>query len=505
MSRAVLFHDDSRRKLLKGLDLCAEAVGGTLGPKGKNAFIEQQYQNLITNDGATIAANIELEDKFENMGAGIIKNASNQTNDDCGDGTTTTAVLTQAIVHEALNRPENPMEIRESLNEACKEAVELLKKQSVPVKPEDLGAVALISAENKEIADMIIEIIGKLGDKAVINIEDSRTFENSVEVVPGYDAPVGFVSPYFINDQKTGKANFENVHVLVSEKKMNNLVDLQPIAEIFKQEKIGQCVFVCQDIDESLIGVLVRNNLQGIFKSVVIRAKGEILDDIAGAVGATSVSDANGVNFQNIKLSDLGKVESVSVSANKSVFLGNKVSGTLRAAELEGQAETEENWYRKAKLKDRAAKLRGGVGVIKIGAHTDFERDYLKLKAEDAVKAVQAAMEEGVVEGGGMAWWRISAQMNSSLGGQILNKALKSPLIKIIENAGQEYADVVYNLSFKGSNQGYDAKRNQMWNLFEQGIIDPTKVERCALENAVSAAGAFLTSFVSITNIPEKK
>lgn len=500
MAKSILFHQDARDKMLVGINKVCEAVSGTLGPKGRNAFIERPYQNLITNDGVTIANSIELEDKFENLGAHIVKNASSQTNDDAGDGTTTTAVLLKAIIDEAANSKDNPIELRESLNQAAKLAVGMLKERSRPVKDEDLFSVAFSASENEEIARLVVDLIKKLGDKSVINVEDAKTFETNCEIVNGYDAPVGFMSPYFVSDPKTGKAVFEDTPVLVSKKKIGSLIDLKRIWDIFEREGVGKCVLVVEDIDPSVLGVLAMNKVQGKFQTVVIKAHGEILDDIEGAVGATAISDEHGITFTNIMFEHLGKADKVVVDAHKSLFLGN-MSGALRATELDTLAETEENEYRKKKLKDRAAKLRGGIGTLRIGAHTDYERDYLKLKAEDTIKAVQAALEEGIVEGGGLTWWAISKMMPSkTIGEQILQKALRVPFRTILENAGQDARIVEEKVK-----EGYNAKTGQYVNMYEAGIVDPAKVERCALENAVSAAGTFLTSFVAITENEEKK
>lgn len=489
--------------MLKGLNICADAVSGTLGPKGRNAFIEQKFENMITNDGATIAANIELPDKFEDLGARIIRNVSSQTNDDAGDGTTTTALLTQSIIHESVECSENPMAIRASLIEAKDRVVELLKSKSHPASKEELLSVALISSENEKIGKSILELVDKLGENAVINIDDSKTFETYSEVQSGYDASVGFISPYFINDKNTGRAVFENVHVLVSEKKISNLIDFQRLAQQFEDNHIGQCVIVCDDIEDSMVGFFATNKIKGIFQSVVIKAHGEMLEDIEGATGATAIADRNGVNFQNIRLEHLGKADRVVVDQKKSLFIGKSVAGSLRATELDKQAENETNDYRKKKLRDRAAKLRGGIGTIRIGASTDFERDYLKLKAEDAVKAVQAAIEEGVVEGGGMALWEIANELpGDTIGEKILKSSLTAPLRKILDNAGADYGVISLSLT-KGV--GYDAKEGKIINLKESGIVDPIKVERCALENAVSAASTFITAFVAITENEEPR
>ena len=504
MSNQVKFGKEATEAILRGLDIVADATACTIGPKGRNVFIQGVYENEITNDGVTVANAIELEDKFEDLGSEIIRNVSAKMDEDVGDGTTTAVILTQSIIHECLKRPENPMAIRESLKEAGREAVTLLKEKSIRAKPEDLASVALISTEDAEIASMITELHAKLGDSAVINVEDSKTFESSYEMIAGYDAPVGFLSRHFITDKAAGKAILEDAVVLVSEKKISSFTDIRKIAKEFEDKNITRSVIVCDDIDDSMLGFFAANSVNGVQKSIVIKAHGEILEDIAGATGATAVGDRHGVNFHNINASHLGHVDRAVVDANKSLFLGSSISGAIRAAELEGMAEAEENIYRKQKLKDRAAKLRGGVGVLRIGANSDKERTYLKRKAEDGIKAVQAAKEEGIVEGGGMALWRIASELpRETVGQQILGKSLQAPLRKIIENAGRDYSEVMQYLVDVES--GYDAKRDLPVKMVNDGIVDPTKVERMAFLNAISAASQFITSFAAIVDSPEPK
>lgn len=498
MSKNVSLDKKAIESVVKGLDIAADCVSGTLGPQGLNVFIDDPITPKISNDGATIADNIVLEDKLENVGAYIIRNVSSQTNDDVGDGTTTTAVLTQSIVHECLKRPENPVEIRDSLKQAGNKILKILSKKSVQIKKEEIEKVALISAENKELAKLITEIINKLGEKAVINIEDSKTFATEYEIVDGYEAAVGFMSPHFITDKKLARAVYEDIPVLVSERKIANIQDITPIFEQFKEQKISSCVIVCEEIDDAMLGIFVVNKNMGMFNALVIRANGPLLKDIAGSVGATMVSDSTGVNFSNIKTEHLGKAKKVVCDANKTLFLGNGISAKLYAKELENQADNEPNMYIANKLKERIAKLRGGIAVLKIGAPTDFEREYLKFKAEDAVKAVQAALAEGIVEGGGMTFWRIAMEMKpKTIGEEILKRSLQSPFKKIIENAGKDYAEIVKNMP---DSQGYDAKNNIYTDLIKNGIIDPTKVERCALENSISASSTFITTFAVITD-----
>ncbi len=497
------FRKEAVEKMLSGLDKAANAVGGTLGPKGLNVYIDDPYIPKITNDGATISRHITFKDKLENAGAYLIKNTSNQTNDDAGDGTTTTSVLTQAIVHECVKRPENAMMIKESLKIAGDSVLKTLASRAIKIGKKDIEKVALISAENPELAKLITEIIERLGEKAVINVEDSKTFATEYEIVDGYEAPVGFMSPHFINDKKTGKAVFTEVPVLVVDKKIANIQDIATIFDQFKKEQINQCVIVCDDIDDSILGLLVMNKNMGTFNSLVIRATPVTLKDIEGATGATAISSSTGVTFQNVKLEHLGKARKVVCDAGKTLFLGDGIASKLYAEELERALDNEPNMYIQNKIKERVARLRGGIAVLRIGAPTDLEREYLKYKAEDAVKATQAALEEGIVEGGGMALWRIASELTpKTVGEEILKKALTSPLKKIIENAGKDYAEVIKNMP---DGDGYDAKNDKYVDMIEAGIIDPAKVERCVVENSVSASSTFITTFAVISLIDDPK
>jgi chaperonin GroEL len=495
MSKKVSFNKEALDPIIKGLDIVSDAVIGTMGPKGRNAYLMSEIPQ-ITNDGFTVAKNIFLENKEEDAGAYIIRNLTGQQNDVVGDGTTTVACLAKNIIHECLKRPENPMEIKESLKEASDKILKLLSAKSIKVKKEDVEKVAMISAENTEISKIITEIVNKLGEKAVINVQDSRTFATEYEIVDGYEANVGFMSPHFVND-KSGKAIYNDIPVFVSQKKISNIQDISPLFNLFKENNITSCVIVCEDIDDSMLGLLVRNKAMGVFSSLVIRATGPLLKDIEGEVGATAVSSETGINFADVKIEHLGKAKKIVCDANKTLFLGDGISAKNYANILEQQAENETNMFIREKLEERINKLRGGIAILKIGAPTDLERDYLRLKAEDAVKAVQAALEEGVVEGGGMALWRIADEMNpKTIGEEILKKALKSPLQTIIRNAGKDYTEITKKLM---ENVGYNAKTDEFVNMLETGIVDPTKVERCALENAVSAVGTAITSFCLLT------
>lgn len=496
---------------MAGFDKVADAVVGTLGPRGRNVFIDDAMAPKITNDGATISQYIILPDKVENMGANIVRNTSAQTNDDAGDGTTTTAVLLQAIVHQCINRPENPMEIEGSLKESAEKIIKLLKKQAVEIDPKDVDRVAMISAdgsstaENKQIAQIVTAIIGKIGEDAVITVEDSRTSETEYEIVEGYEAGVGFMNQVFVNDPKRARAVMNNVPVLVTEKKIASIGDLANIFGQFKQEGITEAVIVCEDIEAPILGVLAGNKMSGNFSSVVIRATGDTLKDIEAVVGAKRISDSNGISFLTFDVKKhLGKVKKIVSDSNKTLFIPhNTSSATQHANFLQKFADAEPNMYIKERLNKRISQLRGGVAVIKVGAHTDFEREFLKLKAEDTIKAVKAALEEGIVEGGGMALWRIAQSLKpKTIGDDILKKALTAPLRKIIENAGKDYAEIISNMP---KEMGYDAKKGVYVEMIKEGIIDPAKVERCALQNSVSAAAKFITVFCTISDVEPKE
>ena len=505
MSKKITTGKEVFNKVVSGLNIVANSVASTLGPKGRNAYLYSidPIQTKITNDGASIANNIVLQDPEEDSGAFIIRNVSAKTLDDCGDGTSTTTVLTQSIVNECIKRPESPIEIRQSLKEASEKILKILSKKSIPLKKEDIGKVALISSEDKNLAGKITEIVHKLGEKAVINVEDSKTFETDYEIVEGYEAQVGFTSPHFITDKKTSKAVYDDIPVLCSEKKISNVQDISPIFELFKAQGINKCVIVAEDFDDSILGMLVMNKNMGTFSSLVIRATGPLLADIAGSVGANIISDSTGITFQNFQLESLGNAKKIICDANKTVFIGDKDVSNDYINDLEAMAEGEPNMFTQRTMCSRVAQLRGGIAILRIGAPTDTERGYLKDKADDAVKATLCALEEGIVEGGGMTFWRISQELGEkTIGEQILKKSLRAPLRKIIENAGKDYTEIVSGLTL---GEGYDAKNNTYVNLIEEGIIDPTKVERCALENAVSTASQLITVETLTTDIKDEK
>lgn len=496
------FRSEMLEKMLKGMDTVAEAVGRTLGPKGTNVFIDNAVNPKFTNDGASIAHEITLPDKVENAGAWVARNACAQTNDDAGDGTTTTVVLLKAIVDECLKRPENKTQVMQSLMEAKQKALILLKKQAKPISQKEIINVARISAENEQLAQLVTEVVKKVGSKAVVTVEDRKDgFESDYQIVQGYEAHVGFMSPYFRNDKDKPRAVYSHIPVLCTAKKLGTVNDLKFFEKLAK-ENINELVVVAEEIEPQILGIFVATKMSGKMNLLVIKATGPLLEDIAAATGATLVADDTGVNFENLDVKHLGKADKIICEEKKTVFTSGATSAKKQADRLEAFAKANPNMFEAKKLRERAAKLRGGIAIIRIGAYTDSERNYLKDKADDTVHAVQAALEEGVVAGGGMALYGLSTKLGSkTIGEQILTHAFKAPLRRIVENAGKDYAEVIKNLG----EQGYDAKNDRYVDCFSAGILDPHRVERAAVENAVSTAAHFITAHASITDHEEKK
>lgn len=497
--KQLLFDKEVFEKLLVGLDETANAISGTLGPKGRNVMIDDSILPHITNDGSTIAGSISYTDKFKNLGSWVVRNTSAQTNDDAGDGTTTTAVLLQEIIHQSLKRPENPMEIKNSLQASCRNIISKLKESSKSIDIDEVKKVALISSENEEIAEIVTDIIKKVGADGVIVVEESKTFETSSEVQNGYEANVGFVSPHFANDSTGTKAEYDNVLVLVAQKKISTVLDIKPLFDQMDKAGKREIVFVCEEIDPSILGLLVVNKMNGLLNVVVIKTSGTNLDDIAATVGATIISDSNGIGFDKLDISQhLGHADKVICTEKRTLFVAKTEQGEHLANRLKAETSISNNQYEKEMLLKRVAKLTGGIAVIKIGAATDLERVYKKHKTDDTVAAVKAALQEGVVEGGGMAFWKIAQELEEdTIGNAILKKSLIKPLKKICENAGKDYTEIVRKMP-KG--MGYDAKNDKYVDMIKADIIDPTKVERVSLENAVTNAAVFITTHCAIVD-----
>lgn len=502
--KQVSFDTEALDGMLKGMRTVTTAVGKTIGPCGTNVFVDNASTPRFTNDGARIAHEITLPNKLENAGAWVARNACGQTNDDAGDGTTTTLVLLQAVVDECLKRPENKTQVMHSLLEAKKKALDLLKKQSKTITQKDVLSVARISAENEELAQLVTDVVKKVGSKAVVTVEDRQDgFESDYKLVQGYEAHVGFMSPYFRNDPTRARAVHTDIHILVTRRKIGNLNDITEISKVLESAKISNLVIVGEEIDEKMVGVFVRTNMTGAMNLLAIKATGPLLEDIAAATGATLIDDETGITFETMDKSHLGFAAKVICDEKNTIFTSGATSAVKHAKRLEAFAAENPNQFEAKRMKERAQKLRGGIAVIRIGAHTDAERNYLKDKAEDTIHAVQSALEEGVVEGGGISLYRIAASLSGkSVGEDILRNALKAPIRQIVANAGKDYAEVISGLT---QGKGYDAKKDCYSDFFKEGILDPTRVERCAMENAISTAAHFITTHCAIVEHIEPK
>jgi len=504
MEKQVNFDKQALEGMLRGIKIVAKAVGKTIGPKGTNVFIDDAVRPRFTNDGASIAHHITLPDKLENAGAWVARNACGQTNDDAGDGTTTTVVVLESTIDECLARPENKTIVMQSLMEAKNKVLNLLKKQARPITQKEVISVARISAENEELAQLITEVVGKVGSKAVITVEDRLDgAESDYKLVQGYEAHVGFMSPYFRNDPQKARAIHQDIPVLCTAKKMGIISDLK-MFEQFEKEHINSLVIVAEEIDPQILGIFVATHMSRKMNLLVIKAQGVLLEDISAATGATLISDETGITFENFDAKEhLGLAKKVICEEKKTVFMSGAVSAEKHAKRLLALAEGNPNQFEAKKLRERAAKLKGGIAVIRIGAHTDAERNYLRDKADDTVRSVQSALEEGVVAGGGSALYRVAAQLgDKSVGDQILKRTLTAPLRQIVQNAGKDYSEIIKNLP---EAQGYDAKEDRYCDFFKEGILNSLKVERCAVENAVSTAAHFITTHCAITDYAETK
>lgn len=487
--REIIFNP--KEELLKGLNKAADVIGLTLGPKGRNVFLWDDMTPRVVNDGATIAKEACVSSNpIENSGMWFVRNASSQSADDAGDGTTTTAVLLKSIVKESLKY--DPTEAARSLLDVYPKILKKIKGKKMA--DEEIEHVALVSAEHEGLAKVISKIVKERGKDLLFLVEDNRESEDiTVESVQGYEAHVGWALPIFITDRARARAVHEDMPVLVSEKKIANLSEIKPIFDQMAANNMNKLCIVCFDIDEAMLGVFAATHLQRRMTLLVLKATGPLLEDIAGTVGAARVSDQEGVPFHKFDISKhLGWAKKIVCDEGKTLFVpASKEKSSSYSNILESRALNEFNMFRREKLMERVAKIRSGVAVIKVGAPTDSEREYLKLKADDAAKAVKCAFEEGIVEGGGICLWRIAQNIEpKSIGEHILKRALIAPLQKICENAGVDYAEIASKMPEK---KGYDAKNDRYVDMMDAGIVDPAKVERVALTNAVSTAAKFIT------------
>ena len=532
--KQVIFDEAVRSALKRGVDTVANAVKVTLGPRGRNVALDKSWGGpTITNDGVTIAKEISLEDKFENMGASIVKEVATKTNDKAGDGTTTAVVLTQAIVHEGLKRTAlgaNAMMVRHGIERGAKDAVEELRKMAKDVKGKtEIRQVASISAESEELGEKIAEVVSKVGKDGVVTVEESQATGIDSEYVEGMEFDKGYVSAYMITNAERMEAEIKDTPILITDKKISAIKDILPLLEKVAQAGKRELVVLADDVEGEALATFVVNKLKGGFNVLAVKAPGygdrkkEMLQDIAITVGAQVISEDLGLKLENAEFSMLGRANRVVSSKDSTVIVGGKGKKSdieERVASLRQQLENTDSKFDKEKLEERIAKLTGGVAVIRVGAATETEMKYLKDKVEDAVNATKAAIAEGIVPGGGAALAKVAEQLRKKIdpkahdeyttGYRILISALSAPFLQIARNAGREDGAVLLkDIVSKGAAYGFDASGQDdepsIVDMYEAGIIDPVKVTRSCVENSASAAAVLLTTEAAVADIPEDK
>lgn len=526
-AKKVLFGNDATTKMVRGINILADAVKVTLGPKGRNVVLERSFgEPLITKDGVTVAKEIELKDKFENMGAQMVREVASKTNDNAGDGTTTATVLAQAIVGEGMKYVAsgmNPMDLKRGIDKAVDAAIVELKKISKPVTTtKEVAQVGTISANaDKEIGDIIAKAMEKVGKEGVITIEDGKSLNNELEIVEGMQFDRGFLSPYFINTPERQTAVLDKPFILLHDKKISNIRELLPVLELVA--KAGRpLLIIAEDVDGEALATLVVNSLRGILKVVAVKAPGfgdrrkAMLEDIAVLTGATVISSDLGLSLDKTTLEQLGSAKRVEVTKENTTVIdgaGNKDAIADRVKSIRQQIETTTSDYDREKLQERVAKLAGGVALVKVGAATEVEMKEKKMRVEDALHATRAAVEEGVVAGGGTALIRTKQAIaglkgdndEQNAGIKIVLRAMEEPMRQIVANAGEEPSVIVNAVSQEKGNYGYNAQTGAFGDMIEMGVLDPAKVTRTALQNAASVAGLILTTDCMVGEIPEDK
>jgi len=526
-AKEVRFSDDARARMLKGVNILANAVKATLGPKGRNAVLEKSFgAPTVTKDGVSVAKEIELKDKFENMGAQMVKEVASNTSDEAGDGTTTATVLAQAIVREGLKAVAagaNPMDLKRGIDKAVETAVEELKRLSKPCKDQKaIAQVGTISANSDEsIGKTIADAMDKVGKEGVITVEEGSGLQNELDVVEGMQFDRGYLSPYFINNQQNQTAELENPYILLYEKKISNVREMLPLLEGIA--KAGRpLLIIAEDVEGEALATLVVNTIRGIVKVAAVKAPGfgdrrkAMLQDIAVLTGGQVISDEVGLSLEKATLNDLGEAKKVVVEKENSTLIDGKGKNTdikARVGQIRKQVEEATSDYDKEKLQERVAKLSGGVAVIKVGAATEIEMKEKKARVEDALHATRAAVEEGVVPGGGVALIRAQKAVeklevsneDQAFGVKILVRAIEEPLRQIVTNAGEDAAVVLAKVKEGKGTYGYNAASGEYGDMLELGILDPTKVTRLALQNAASVAGLLLTTEVMVAEAPKEE
>lgn len=526
MAKMLKFGEDARRSMQVGVDKLADTVKVTLGPKGRNVVLDKKFgAPLITNDGVSIAREIELEDPYENMGAQLVKEVATKTNDVAGDGTTTATLLAQAIIREGLKNVTagaNPMLIRNGIRTAVDKAVEEIKKISKQVEgKEDIARVAAISAADEEVGKLIADAMEKVGNEGVITIEESKSMGTELDVVEGMQFDRGYVSPYMVTDTEKMEAVLDNPYILITDKKISSIQELLPLLEQIVQAG-KKLLIIAEDVEGEAMQTLVVNKLRGTFTCVAVKAPGfgdrrkEMLQDLAILTGGQVISEELGRDLKETTLEMLGQAESVKVNKENTVIVngkGNSADIKDRVNQIKIQVEETTSEFDKEKLQERLAKLAGGVAVIKVGAATETELKEKKLRIEDALAATKAAVEEGIVAGGGTAYANVINEVakltsdvpDTQVGINIIVKALEEPVRQIATNAGDEGSVIIEKVRASEAGVGYDALKGEYVNMIKSGIVDPTKVTRSALQNAASVASTFLTTEAAVADIPAKE
>ncbi len=525
MAKQIIFGEEARKGLMRGVNKLANAVKVTLGPKGRNVVLDKGFGSpTITNDGVTIAKEIELKDKIENLGAEIIKEVASKTNDVAGDGTTTATILAQAMIKEGLRVVEagaNPVEIRRGINKAIEKSVEALEKISQKVSKEsEIEQVATISAQDKEVGSIIATVMKEVGDNGVITVEESKSFGLSHEVVKGLQFDEGYVSPYMISDVEKLKAEIDDPYIMITDQKISTIKDILPFLEKIVQAGKKELVIIAEDFEGEALATLVVNKLRGALNVLGIKAPGfgdrkkEILEDIAVVTGGQVISEDKGMKLESAEITMMGHADKISSAKDKTTIIGGKGDKNeieARVSQIKIAIKNSDSDFDKEKLEERLGKLTGGVAVIRVGAATEVEQKEKQHRIEDALAATRAAIEEGIVAGGGVALLRVRNMIkdlkfkgDEEVGADIVRKALEEPMKIIAENAGKEGSVIVHNVLNKEGAFGYNAAIDKYEDLIKAGIIDPKKVTRSALQNAGSATSMLLTTEVVIAELPEE-
>lgn len=527
MAKQVLFGDQARQKIIAGVNQLAQAVRITLGPKGRNVVLDKKYgAPMITNDGVTIAKEIDLKDPFENMGAQLVKEVATKTNDVAGDGTTTATVLAAAIIAEGLRNVTagaNPVQLKRGIDMAVRRICEELDKMKTEIgdSKEKVAQVATISAQDPEVGTLIADVLEMVGNDGVITVEESQTMGIDKEVVKGMQFDNGYVSAYMVTDPARMEAVYEDVKILITDKKLSSIQELLPIIEKLAQAGRKELVIIAEDIEGEALATFVLNKLRGIFNVLAVKApaygdrRKEMLKDIAALTGGRVITEEIGLKLESVELTDLGEARKVIADKDKTVIIegkGKKKDVEARVSEIKVLLEKTSSEFDREKLMERLAKLSGGVGVIKVGAATETELKEKKHRIEDAVSATKAAVQEGIVPGGGVALLQaanvldhLKGDVDEMTGVVIVKRALSAPLYQIALNAGKDGGVIVQKVVEAKPGVGYDAAKDEFVDMVKAGIIDPKMVTRSALQNAASIAGIFLTTEAAVTDIPEKK